>query len=208
MKPALLIILAIATLEGGVQMWRKHGLEPSHAPLFSWRDAKLVTSAPPPFGRALEIYRADRGMERFDQLAAGVTLQWLYLEWDDIETGPFAALAGHESEVCNVTAGFTVIESRVPRTYVTSGGEQLEFHYARLKDASGATVHAYKLPWIQGVGAWHVDSSRDRTLRLQRSFIRHRGAARVVQAGVFGVNEESAAWEMVKEHLDSSLDWR
>ena len=84
MKPVLLIILAITILEVGVQTWRKQGLEPSHAPLFSWRDAKLVTSAPPPFGRALEIYRADRGMERFDQLAAGGTLQWLYLEWDDI----------------------------------------------------------------------------------------------------------------------------
>jgi hypothetical protein len=62
----------------------------------------------------------------------------MYMEWDDLEAGPFSTLAGHESEVCNVSAGFTILESRIPRVMEVPGTKPLEFHYARLADASEA----------------------------------------------------------------------
>jgi hypothetical protein len=204
---ALLLAFLLLAVEGGVQFWRHRELAPATTPVFHWKNAGLVTEATGPFGAALNMYRADRGMERFDDLPDGGRLQLLYLEWDDLEAGPFSDLAGHESEVCNITAGFTILESRVPRVLNTPGEPSLEFHYARLLDHAGRTVHAYKMPWIQGIGAWHLDSSRDRSLRFQRSFTRHRGAARVIQMAVFGAPDESTAWNIVQGELHRQLEW-
>jgi hypothetical protein len=208
MTRALILIFLILAAEAGVQLWRHYDLKASTDPVFFWKDAELVTTAPPPFGQALEMYEADRGMETFRSLEGGGRLQTMYMEWDDLEAGPFSALAGHESEVCNVTAGFTILESRIPRVFEVPGTKPLEFHYARLADASGRIVHAYKMPWIQGIGAWQIDSSRDRSLRLQRSFLRHRGAARVIQFGVSGVASEEEAWAIVQRELQDRLEWR
>ena len=60
----ILIPLLLLAIEGGVQAWRYAGRTPSTAPLFDWRQEPILATAPPPFGTALEIYRADRGAEQ------------------------------------------------------------------------------------------------------------------------------------------------
>jgi hypothetical protein len=208
MLRALILLISLLALEGGVQLWRHNAPPASDGPVFFWKDAELVTEAEPPFGQALEMYEADRGMQTFRSIEGGGRLQTMYMEWDDLEAGPFADLGGHESEVCNLTAGFTILESRVPRVFTAPGAPPLEFHYARLADPSGRPVHAYKMPWFQGLGPWHIDSSRDRSLRLKRSFLRHRGAARVIQFGVSGIANEGDAWNLVQSELRDRLEWR
>jgi hypothetical protein len=206
--PLVLLAAMILSIEAGVQFWRHESLEISRAPLFGWKDAPLVTEAPPPFGKALELYRADRGMETFQSLPQGRRLQLIYLEWDKLETGPLADVSGHESDICNRIAGFQVLEAAVPRSFTTANGQQLVFHYTRLADRHGNIVHNYKMPWIQGIGAWHIGSSSNRMVRLERSFIRHAGAARVIQFGIFGENSEQQAWEIVQNELNQNLQWR
>ncbi|WP_035613997.1 hypothetical protein [Haloferula sp. BvORR071] len=211
MKPLLPVVLMttlVLSIEAGVQHWRHANSQVSHAPLFYWKDAPLVKEAPPPFGNALKLYRPDRGMEKFEDLEDGRRLQLVYMEWDKLETGPLADVAGHESDICNRIAGFKVFEKAVPRLFTAANGQQLDFHYTHLEDPNGNPVHNYKIPWIQGLGAWHIGSSNSRSVRISRSFIRHTGAARVIQVGVFGEPDEAKAWNLVQEKLNKSLEWR
>lgn len=204
----LLIPVVLVLVEGGVQWWRNADLTPSKAPVFAWRGAELVSTAPAPFGDALKIYHADRGAEIKTPLADGRSLNLFYFEWDQMETGPFADIGGHDAEVCNVAAGYTMIRTGALRTYRPPGEEPLVFRCTVLAEPSGKTVYVFKLPWIQGVGEWHVNSSSDRWLRFKRSFIRHRGEARVVEAGVFGADDEDEAWNLVVKEILEKLEWR
>ena len=206
--PVALMTALILSIEAGVQHWRHANTHISQAPVFYWKDAPLVTEAEPPFGTALKLYRADRGMEKFEDLENGRRIQMIYMEWDKLETGPLADVAGHESDICNRIAGFEILEKAVPRNFTAANGQQLLFHYTRLKDTKGNLVHNYKIPWIQGLGAWHIGSSSSRNLRISRSFIRHSGAARVVQIGVFGEGDETQAWNLVQDVLNKNLEWR
>lgn len=206
--PVVLMTALIISIEAGVQYWRHGNLQASQAPLFFWKDAPLVTHAAPPFGAALELYRADRGMEQFEDLPDGRRLQTIYMEWDKLETGPLADVSGHESDICNRIAGFKVVEAAIPRPFTASNGQQMVFHYTRLVDPNGNLVHNYKIPWIQGLGAWHIGSSNNRSVRLERSFIRHAGAARVIQMGIFGEDDETKAWNLVQNKLNDNLEWR
>ncbi len=208
MTRALILIFLILAAEAGVQLWRHYDLKASTDPVFFWKDAELVTRSDPTFGRALDVYRADRGMEAFRNLPAGARLQTFYIEWDGVEAGPFIDVSGHETDYCNVAAGFTLLEADVPRIFEIPGRPPFEFYYTRLADPSGKIVHAYKMPWIQGIGAWQINSAYNRSLRLQRSFLRHRGAARVIQFAVSGVASEEEAWAIVQRELQDRLEWR
>lgn len=188
-------------------MWRHASIDTSRAPVFKWTGAPLVTSAEPPFGKALKIYRADRGAEQRTNLPEGRSIKVFYFEWDSIEAGPLIAISAHEAEVCNVAAGFKVLEAEEPRPVISAGGEALEFRYTKLEQADGQFVYVYKMPWVQGIGAWNVDSAHDRFLRLRRSFIRHRGAARVLQAGIFGAASEQEAWALFEREVLARLTW-
>jgi hypothetical protein len=205
----LLIPLALLLVEGGVQAWRRAGLDPSTAPVFSWDGAELLspTAASGRFAVALNVYRADRGSQQVIELPGGRTMELTYLEWDDVETGPFAEMAGHEPEVCNAASGFKILQTGVPRECAAGDGKSFLFHYTAMESPTGKRVHVYKMPWVQGIGPWHIDSSRDRSLRLQRSFFRHRGAARVLQVGVSGTESEAEAWETFQREVLDRLEW-
>jgi len=70
-KAPVLLLVFLAALEAGVQAWRHGGIAASTAPVFFWKQAPLLTSAPPPFGEALKLYRADRGAEQAIELPEG-----------------------------------------------------------------------------------------------------------------------------------------
>ena len=52
---------AILLAEAGVQFWRHREIPVSAAPVFSLPGVDLLRTAEPPFGAALEQYRADCG---------------------------------------------------------------------------------------------------------------------------------------------------
>ena len=203
----LLIPLLLLAIEGGVQAWRQAEIASSTAPVFYWKEAPLLTTAPPPFGAALQNYRADRGAEKTMTLPEGSKMTLFYLEWDRLEVGPIIALSGHEAEICNVAAGFKLLQSGGRRTYHCANGVTLDFDYTLLESRDGKPVHVYKLPWIQGFGTWRVNSSVDRTVRLRRSFLRHSGAARVIEAGIFGTTSEDDAWRLFQREVLAKLEW-
>jgi len=200
-----LIPLLILAIEGGVQAWRFVGKTPPTTSVFCWKGEELVTTAPPPFGRALEAYRADRGANKMVTLPDGQKMTLFYFEWDRIDLGPFIDVGGHDAEVCNVRfAGFKLLQGGGHRTYRYENGEALCFNYVLLADPDGKPVYVYKIPWIQGYGAWV--EPKDRFSRLRRSFIRHCGAARVLEAGFFGAASEDEAWGLFQREVLEKLE--
>jgi hypothetical protein len=208
LRPIWLVVpLLLFAIEGGVQAWRLM-TQTSTAPVFYWKGAELLTTAPPPFGLAMEIYRADRGAEQTKLLPDGARMTLFYFEWDSIELGPIVAVGGHEAEVCNVAAGYKLVQSGGQRTRRFSNGEALRFDCTHLAEPGGRPVYVYKIPWIQGFGVWKGDSALDRTMRLRRSFLRHRGAGRVLEAGVFGAASEDEAWDLFQSEVLEKLEWK
>ena len=205
----LLLIIFLAALEAGALAWRHVGITPSTAPVFNWKGAPLITSAPPPFGDALKVYRADRGAEQTKELSNGLTMTLFYFEWDKIELGPFSIVSGHEPELCNVGPGsFKLLQKGRQRIYTAANGETLRFNYTSLAAPNGKPVQVYKMPWIQGFGTWVDLAANDRTTRIHRSFLRHLGQARVLEAGIFGTTSEDEAWALFQREVLAKLEWR
>ena len=203
-----LFIPLLLAIEGGVQAWRHVGPAPSKAPVFYWKGAELLTSAPPPFGSALTLYKADRGSEKTELLPDGRKMTLFYFEWDRMELGPMIDAGGHKAEQCNVEYGsFKLQRSGEKRIHKFPNGETLSFDYTLLAEPNGRQVYVYKIPWLQGFGALD-DMSNDRTTRLCRSFIRHCGAARVLEAGIFGAASEDEAWGLFVREVLEKLEWR
>jgi hypothetical protein len=179
----------------------------SDAPVFYWREAPLLTNAPPPFGQALELYRANRGAEQTRTLPGGRKLTVFYFEWDNMDLGPVCAVGGHSPEMCNVKYGsFKLLQGGGQRTHTFANGEKLCFNHTLLADPNGKQVHVYKLPWMQGFGLW-VDPSENRSARLWYSLLRHRGAGRVLEAGLFGTANEDEAWSLFQQEVLNKLQW-
>ena len=205
---SLLVPLLLIAIEGGVQTWRHVGPTPSTAPVFHWNGAPLLTSAPPPFGTALEMYRADRGAEQTRELSDARKMTIFYFEWDSVELGPFNDVSAHEAEVCNVRHGsFKLLQSGEKRRHTFTNGDTLSFNRTVLAEPSGRAVYVYKTPWIQGYGILG-SLTQERATRLQTSFLRHRGAGRVLEAGIFGAASEEEAWGLFEREVLEKLEWR
>lgn len=203
----LTVPLLLLAIEGGVQTWRHMGIAPSTAPLFFWKGASLVTSSPTSFGTSLEMYHADRGAEQTKELPDGCKMTLFYFEWDSIDLGPFCDVGLHQAEVCNVRhGGFKLLQKGGSRTYTAANGETLNFSYTLLAEPDDDPVYVYKLPWIQGFGFFET-ITQDRVTRLRSSFIRHRGAARVLEAGIFGAASEDEAWNLFQREVLDKLEW-
>jgi hypothetical protein len=203
-----LIPLLLLAIEGGVQAWRHVAIASSTAPVFFWKGAELLTTAPPPFGAALKIYRADRGAEQTLALPEGRKMTLFYFEWDSIELGRVMDLRGHKAEKCNVEYGsFTLLQSGGYRDHKFANGETLRFNYTLLAEPDGHPVYVYKLPWLQGFGLleglMHV-----RTTRIRYTFLRHRGAGRVLEAGIHGAASEDEAWDLFQREVLEKLTWQ
>jgi len=179
----------------------------SKAPVFSWREKTLLSKAPPPFGQALTMYRADRGAEQLMQLPEGRSLTVFYFEWDNIDLGLFCDVGGHPAEMCNVEYGsYKLLQAGGQRTHTFPNGEKLRFNYTRLADPTGKQVHVYKIPWMQGFGM-RVDPWKNRAAHLWYSLLRHRGVGRVLEAGLFGTANEDEAWSIFQHEVLDKLQW-
>jgi hypothetical protein len=206
---ALLAILFVVLVEGGLAGWRVLIRTPSTDPVFSWPEAVARFDQTEGLASAMAKYRADHSAEVRIVNPDGVRMTVLYLEWDRIESRPAMGFASHPAEECNVGLGYRFLGVDANRVYEGPGATPLRFDCTRFADLSGEPMFMFKMAWIQGVGAWQVrEEGSNRIERLRRSFIRHTGAARILQAGVFGAKDAESAWQSFREQVLDQLTWR
>ena len=207
--PRLAVILIALLLlgEAAVAVWRHLPIEPSTAPVFSLPPAAANFGKSPDLAPAVEMYGADRGAEWNTTAPDGTRLTVFYFEWDQSKPGPHMELAGHAPEICNVSAGYSLQAILPPRSYEVPGQPPLVFDSTHFTDPSGRSVHMFKLAWIQGMDSLSFYRGYDRQRRLRDSFLRHHGAARVLQAGVFDAQNADHAWQSFRTQVLDHLKW-
>jgi len=214
---AILIIVFLALLEASVALWR-NTIPVSTAPVFSYppgvaQFGKSATLAP-----AIEMYRADRAAECKLTTADNTNLTVLYFEWDQLKLSPVMNLTFHAPEVCNVSAGFILLEVLPTRKYESPGHEPLNFDCTHFADRSGNDVYVFKVVWLQGYGCMQMREDgpgapplvegKHRFARIKNSFVRHSGAARIVEAAVFGTRDADNAWQAFRQQVLDQLTWQ
>jgi hypothetical protein len=201
-------ISLLILVEIGLGVWRNTAISVSADSLFSWPIAAQYFEQPGDLAGVIAVYQADRGAEVRLDVEDGSRITVLYFEWDRVEVGPMMGLASHAPDECNVAIGYTLQSVDSPRSFEGPIGSPLVFDSTRFTNPSGQTVYMFKMPWIQGLGTWELREGLSRTLRIQRSFVRHIGAARVLQAGVFGARDADHAWEVFQTEVLEKLEWR
>lgn len=202
-------ILFLLGVEIGLAGWRFAVRTPSTEPVFSWPEAVTRFGKEERLAPAIEKYRADRGAELRFAVPEGPRTTALYLEWDQIESRPAMGFASHPAEECNVGLGYKFLGLDPNRVYESTAGIPLHFDCTRFADLSGKPMFMFKIAWIQGAGAWQVrEEGSNRIERLRRSFIRHTGAARILQAGIFDAKDSDHAWQTFREQVLDHLVWK
>ena len=217
MRPlAILLLCFLAALEAGVLAWR-HDVPLSTAPVFSYPPAVPLFGKSATLAPAIEMYRADRGAECKLTAPDNSRLTVLYFEWDQMKISPVMNFTFHAPEVCNAAAGFKLLEVLPNRSYAPPGHEPLAFDCTHFADPSGRDVFMFKVVWLQGFGCMRmreegpgarpIVEGKERFARLKNSFIRHSGAARIVEAGVFDARDAEQAWQTFREQVLDQLVW-
>lgn len=204
---SLLLVFLIVLAGGGLALWQYLPIAPSTAPVFSYPAAAARFDKVGDFAKAIEIYHADRGAECKLTTPDGSKLTVFYFEWDQVKAGPMMAATGHTPEQCNVAAGFKLLEVAANRTYQTGGQLPLDFDCTRFADSGGRDVFVFKVFWMQGLGTRSLREGDSRIERLKSSFIRHAGAARVLQGGVTGIRDADHAWQVFQSEVLRKLEW-
>lgn len=197
---ASLIVIAEASLS--IREWIP--IEEATAEIFSW-PAVMEEPADRRFEISISTYGADDGREKNLQLDDGTRVTAFYFEWARTEMGPMMDLKGHPPEVCNVAAGLKFEGLSPDRFFILPNGEELRFDVTRFAEPSGAEVYIFKSAWVQGTGSLTLRRSEGRLGRLKSSLMRHAGAARVIQGGVFSAADESAAWKAFEAEVLNQL---
>ena len=214
---AIALILFLAALEGGIAAWR-HAITPSTAPTFSYPPAAAEFGKSAALAPALAVFRADRAAECKLSGPDHTHLTVLYFEWDRFDLSPVMNLALHAPEVCNATIGYKLQEVLPFRTYQTAGHEPLDFDSTHFKDPTGQDVFIFKVVWLQGYGCLRMREDgpgapplaegEHRFDRIKNSFVRHRGAARILETAVFGARDNNHAWQLFTTQILDHLAWR
>lgn len=205
---SLVLCIFFVALEVGLFAWRQLATPVSNAPFFVWPAAAGRFDQSPDLAPAVAAYNADRGAEiKFDG-NGGSSLTAFYFEWDNVEVGPLMNLGGHSPDECNLALGYKLLAIEENKNFVVSGQPPLVFDCTKFEDLNGGTVYIYKMAWIQGIGSWQLRVGKHRFERISRSFIRHSGAGRVVQAGVFGAIDENEAWNLFEQKVLKELIWK
>ncbi len=212
----LLLLLFLASLEAGVLAWR-HNVQISTAAVFSYPAAvanfgKSATLAP-----AIEMYRADRGAECKLTAPDNTRLTVLYFEWDQLKVSPVMNFTFHAPEICNSGIGYKLLEVLPPRDHAVAGQPPLTFDCTHFTDPSGKHVYIFKVVWLQGYGCMRmredgpgarpIVEGEERFARIKNSFVRHSGAARIVEAAVFDAHGPEQAWQVFQDQVLTQLSW-
>jgi hypothetical protein len=200
--PAFLLLL-----EAAVPAWRD-AAPVSRAPVFFLPMAAEAMNRPGGFRHVVEAYQADRGAELKLPGPDRTSLTLFYFEWDQVQAGPMMDIIGHTPEHCNTAAGFTLKSLDPDRIFETPDHDPLVFDASTFTDPAGRGVHVFKAAWMQGHGSRSIREGEHRRLRLRNSFIRGRGAARVIECGVTGAADQAHAWRIFQQQVLQGLVWQ
>jgi hypothetical protein len=203
---SLLLILFLVALEIAIPAWRRSA-PVSTAPIFSLPMARAAMNNPGKFQTSIDVYHADRGGELTLPGPDGTSLTVFYFEWDQIEAGPKMAISGHKPENCNIASGLTVESRSENRSFMSPGNFPLVFDATTFADLGGRQVYFYKAAWLQGFGSWGFRDRDKRHLRFKNAFDHGRGAARVIECGVSGAQNEAHAWQIFQTQVLQQLSW-
>lgn len=214
---AAVVIIFLALLEAGVALWR-HNVPLSTAPVFSYPPAVANFGNSATLAPAIEMYRADRAAECKLTAADNTRVTVLYFEWDQMKISPVMSLTYHAPEVCNAKLDYKLLNVLPNRHFEAPGQSPLAFDCTHFTDRSNTDVYIFKVVWIQGYGcipiredgsdARPIVEGEHRFTRIRNSFVRHSGAARILEAGVFGARDANHAWQTFREHVLDQLVWR
>lgn len=204
----LVPIILLVVAEIGLAIWQHAPIAPSTAPVFSYPPAAANFGRTEAMVRATEVYNADRGGECRISTPDGAEVTVFYFEWDQLKAGPMMSIAGHSPDECNVVAGFKLLGIAPRRCYQVRGGGTLEFDATVFEDPKGGVVHMFKLAWLQGLGSRDFREGANRIARLKNSFVRHLGAARVLQGAIAGARDADHAWQLFSDEVLDDLQWR
>jgi len=217
LRVAILLVLFLVGIEAGVTLWRNTGMAPSTAPIFSYPPGAAHFGASATLAPAIEMFRADRAAECKLTAADQARLTVLYFEWDQLKISPVMSLAMHAPEVCNESAGYKLLEVMANRNYQVPGHEPLAFDCTHFADPSGRDVFIFKVVWLQGYGCLRMRDNgpgaaplvegEQRLTRIKNSFVRHSGAARIVEAAVYEAHDAEHAWQTFRESVLDQLVW-
>jgi hypothetical protein len=201
------VIMLVLASEGFLLARRVFPPPLSTAPMLVWPSLEGKDPRAKEMAAALRTYGADRGWKLELQPTEGVDLTAFYFEWDRTDMGPLLDISAHTPEVCNVASGLQFLGQHEPRTHRFPDGRELLFDTTSFATPQGSKVWIFKGVWIQGKGSLTLRRAHDRMQRLAGSFVRHAGAARVIQAGVFGLEREEDAWVSFTTEVLSQLAW-
>jgi hypothetical protein len=207
----------LCALEFGVQIWRYFGEMPSTSPVFSYPPASACFGQSASLAPAIELYRVDRAAECKLSAADHTRLTVLYFEWDCMKPSPVMDFALHAPEVCNARMGFKLLKVLPSRNYDVPGRPSLTFDATHFVDPAGGDVFIFKTVWLQGSGCpklrgvgpdgGSVREADYRFVRLKNSFFRRRGAARILEAGVYDARDPDHAWSTFRELVLDQILW-
>ena len=204
LKAAIAILLLG---EAAVAVWQYTPIEPSTAPVFSFPPAAANFCKTPAMVLATEEYQADRGGECDLTAPDGETIKVFYFEWDKIKFGTLMVITGHTPEQCNVRVGFKLIGVGPKRNYRIDHG-RLEFDSTHFEDPKGQPVYMFKVAWMQGINRMDLRETYSKMRRLESNFLRHIGAARVLQGAISGARDSDHAWQLFTTEVLDKLEWQ
>ena len=205
---SLLLIVFLVLVEVGLAVWKNSDIAPSNAPVFTWPQAVARFGQPGELAGPIKTLHADRGAECRMDAPGGIHLDVMYFECDPIRVGPMMGFTAHTPEVCNVGIGYNLLGIDPPRSYEVLGKLPITFDCTRFSDPSGHKVFVFKTVWVQGIGSMELREGFDRMLRFKNAFVRHVGAARIVEAGIFDARDVDEAWEVFRRQVLDQLVWR
>jgi len=218
-RPRLVILLVafLVVLEAGVAVWRHTGAA-STAKVFSYPPAAARFGQSATLAPAIAMYRADRAAECKLTTADNTRLAVLYFEWDALKVSPVMNFSLHAPEVCNAGIGYKLLEVLPNRSYEVPGTTPLCFDCTHFSDPSGQSIYIFKVVWLQGYGcmrmredgpgAQPLAEGEHRMTRMLNSFVRHSGAARILETAVFAPRDADDAWQIFRQQVLDQLTWQ
>lgn len=205
----LLALGLILLGEAGLAVWRYAPVRPSTEPVFRYPEGIANFGKGEDMTAAIKSYLADRGSGFVLRPGDGLRLDVYYLEWDQYQVAPLMKIGVHNPEVCNVAHGLKLEEIGQPRIHQRGSSPPLAFDYTRFTDRGGRPLFVFKTVFIQGLGSLNTRNEETwRFERLQKSFTRHIGQARVLQGFVTGTADADQAWQAFERTVLDHLEWQ
>lgn len=205
---AIAVIALVVTIETSIAIWRATPAKPVATGSFEWPWPQEISPDPVHLARAIQVYGADQGWERQTVNADGLKMTAHFFQWAKVKTGPMMIISGHTPKECNAAAGFALVAEAVRLKWNGPNGDLLQFHSSEFKTPNGGSLFVFKTAWLQGLGSITLNPGSDRIERVKGSLHPIVGEGRVLQAGIFGADNEKEAWNYFQTEILQRLVWK